>query len=908
MSNIQDMKKRDRNDISSTCGYNLRKRKKRKVNEETDDDLNYRNKQVTAKDILKEENNNTKEEKIMNESSSSSDSDSSDSEYSIDSDDITDIEDNLDDDKMRQKQLNVLNENDIQRKLTKSIINKMITEISAISFNDFNLNNYLNELENKMNLTDLEKTNKFKNNIVKYSAIEITNSIIKSLISEIRHQKNKTTRNEVFNILDFLQSKLDIMNELDDLYMDGNDTNIPTTRNSGRDIVFKLMIDPFKFLTQKKINNYYDEDEDVDEDYEDGDGVDEEEEDDDDNDNNKKIKRRSKDEYDKKFITFLQDGVYTPKDDFKYFKELPKEEKKKYLQTIEDLKNKHRIEKPKILKMIDADTTFNNKSVILNKFQNFDTLTPFSSEYFKLKNWVDGIMNVPFGILKKTPVDLKSKKADIKKYLKGVKKHMDNAVYGHDNAKKQILQVIAQTITNPSESGTIIAIQGPPGVGKTQLIQDGISKALDRPFEFISLGGATDSCFLEGHDYTYEGSRWGKVVDVLMRAKCMNPVIFFDELDKVSETAKGEEIINILNHLTDSTQNHHYHDKYFTGVDFDLSKAIFIFSFNDEYKINRILKDRMYIIRTDGFELKDKIRIATKYLIPKLITSVGFSDNQIIFTKEVIEFIIENYTFEGGVRRLKECLLDIIKEVNLRLLDGTKLNKKKIKLPLVIVKNMLINDIFKKRRVNTVEQINSESKIGLVNGLWANEMGVGGLIPIEAFSIPTTNKLELELTGQQGNVMQESMRCAKTVAWNIIPDSYKKKLFEEWKNFGNTGIHIHCPDGATKKDGPSAGAAITTAIISLLMKQKVNNEIAMTGEINLKGQITEIGGLKEKLNGAKKAGAKHVLIPRENMKDLKKIIAGENSPLDNTFKVTPVDNIWDVLRYCFNTNVNIVRY
>ena len=133
-------------------------------------------------------------------------------------------------------------------------------------------------------------------------------------------------------------------------------------------------------------------------------------------------------------------------------------------------------------------------------------------------------MNVPFGILKKTPVDLKSKKEDIKKYLKGVKKHMDNAVYGHDNAKKQILQVIAQTITNPSESGTIIAIQGPPGVGKTQLIQDGISKALDRPFEFISLGGATDSCFLEGHDYTYEGSMWGKIVDILIQCKCMNPV------------------------------------------------------------------------------------------------------------------------------------------------------------------------------------------------------------------------------------------------------------------------------------------------------------------------------------------------------------------------------------------------
>jgi endopeptidase La len=873
--------KENKRSIDNKSTYNLRKRSKPNDYYQADNDFI----KVVSNDLK----NNEEEYNSHDSSDSDSDSDSdsnSDSEYSIDSDDMTDIEDNVSIEK------NILNENDIQRKLTKSIINKIISEISSISFKEFNLSNYLNELESKMNLTDLEKNN--KHNIVKCSAIEITNSIIKSIISDIRSEEKNTSNRETFNILEFLQNKLDVMNELDDLFIEGDklNTDIPAI-NQGKEIVLKLMIDPFKFLTSKSIDNYYDED--YDEDY------DEEKEEE------KNIKFK-KDEHDKKFMSFLQDGVYTPKDDFKYFKDLPTEEKKKYLETIEDLKKKHRIEKPKILKMIEADTTFNNKSVILNKFQNFDTLTPFSSEYFKLKNWVDGIMNVPFGFLKESPVNIKSNKNDIKKYLKGVKKHMDDAVYGHDNAKKQILQVIAQTITKPSESGTIIAIQGPPGVGKTQLIQDGISKALGRPFEFISLGGATDSCFLEGHDYTYEGSRWGKVADVLMRSKCMNPVIFFDELDKVSETSKGEEIINILTHLTDSTQNHHFHDKYFSGVDFDLSKAIFIFSFNDEWKINRILKDRMYIIRTDGFELEDKIKIAKKHLIPKLINSVGFENNNFLFPNDIIEFIIENYTFEGGVRRLKECLLEVIKEVNLRLLDGSKLNGKKITLPLVITKEILTNDIFKKRRINTIEKIHNESKVGLVNGLWANDMGVGGLIPIEAFAIPTTNKLQLELTGQQGDVMQESMRCAKTVAWNIISDAQKKKLNEEWKNFGNTGIHIHCPDGATPKDGPSAGAAITTAIISLLMKQKVNNKIAMTGEINLKGQVTQIGGLREKLNGAKKAGVKHVLIPRDNMKDLQKIKSSGNSPLDNTFKITPVDNIWDVLRHCFNKSVDVVRY
>ena len=839
-------------------------------------------------------NNKKKDEEEEYEISSSSGSSSSDSEsdsVSINSDDVSDV-----DEESGAEEVSQLKEDDSQRKLKKSIIDKMINDISNIDVKDFNLDNYLSELENKMNLTDLEKNSKFKHNIVKSSAIEVTNSIIKNLISEIRR-----TRDEIgdkFNILEFLQNKLDVMNELDDLFqlntMDMK--NGMNTRNQGHDVILKLMIDPFKFLTSKGINNYYDEEE-----YEDEE--EDEEYEDEDNDNKKK-----KDEYDKKFMLFLQDGVYTPKDDFKYFRDLPKDEKKKYLDTIEDLKNKHRIEKPKILKIIEAETTFNNKSVILNKFQNFDTLTPFGSEYFKLKTWVDGIMNVPFGVFKNTTVNNKSNKGDIKKYLKSVRNHMDEAVYGHENAKRQILQVIAQTITNPSEGGTIIAIQGPPGVGKTQLIQDGISKALDRPFEFISLGGATDSCFLEGHDYTYEGSKWGKIVDVLMRAKCMNPVIFFDELDKVSDTSKGEEIINILTHLTDSTQNHHYHDKYFSGIDFDLSKAIFIFSFNEEWKINKILKDRMYIIRTDGFEMRDKVKIANKYLIPKLIKSVGFDEKDIVFNNQIIEFIIENYTFEGGVRRLKECLLEIIKEINLRMLDGSKVNNSKVNIPMIIEEKMLTEDLFKKRRIHTVELIHKNPKVGLVNGLWANDMGVGGLIPIEAFSIPTNNKLELELTGQQGEVMQESMRCAKTVAWNILPDQVKRKLNEEWSNFGNTGIHIHCPDGATPKDGPSAGAAITTAIISLLMKQKVDNTIAMTGEINLKGCITEIGGLREKLNGAKKAGVKHVLIPKGNIKDLNKIMADENSPIDSTFKVTPIDNIWDVLKICFRKKINVIKY
>lgn len=247
---------------------------------------------------------------------------------------------------------------------------------------------------------------------------------------------------------------------------------------------------------------------------------------------------------------------------------------------------------------------------------------------------------------------------------------MDSEVYGHQATKDQLVKILAHTITNPQEGGNVFALQGPPGIGKTALIQDGISKALGRPFAFISLGGATDASFLEGHDFTYEGSQPGRIVEILQQAKCMNPVIYFDELDKVSETAKGDEIINILMHLTDSTQNSHFNDKYFGGINFDLSKAIIIFSFNEEHKVSRILRDRMKIIRVKGYKMLDKINIGRDYLIPKLIKQIGLDDIKLNITDELLEFMIDTYTNEGGVRKLKEMLNDIFLEINLRKLEG----------------------------------------------------------------------------------------------------------------------------------------------------------------------------------------------------------------------------------------------
>ena len=233
-------------------------------------------------------------------------------------------------------------------------------------------------------------------------------------------------------------------------------------------------------------------------------------------------------------------------------------------------------------------------------------MDPGSGEYYKIKQWVDAFMTLPFGKTKQLPLSIDDGLEKCNAFMENSKKVLDDCVYGLDDAKMQILQLVGQWISNPNSIGTAIAIKGPPGTGKTTLIKEGISQILKRPFAFLALGGATDSSFLEGHSYTYEGSSWGKIVDILIHSKCMNPVIYFDELDKISDTPKGEEITGILTHLTDTTQNSCFHDKYFANMNFDLSKALFIFSYNDEKKINPILKDRMYRIHTNGYDTKPK--------------------------------------------------------------------------------------------------------------------------------------------------------------------------------------------------------------------------------------------------------------------------------------------------------------
>jgi ATP-dependent Lon protease len=296
-----------------------------------------------------------------------------------------------------------------------------------------------------------------------------------------------------------------------------------------------------------------------------------------------------------------------------------------------------------------------------------------SSEGNKLEKWIDGLISIPFSKyvpmfkIDKTDTETDTSSVEFNRsYITNVHKCLNDAIYGHDEAKFHIIQHVAKWLKNPDSTGSVMAIQGPMGNGKTTLVKEGIAKALNRPFAFVSLGGASDSSYLNGHSQTYEGSIWGRIADILIKSKCMNPIIYFDELDKVSDTSKGEEIINLLTHITDFSQNDKYQDNYFSGIDLDLSKILFIFSFNDESKVNRILKDRMHVINTKGFKLAEKIKISYDYMLPKLYDSYKFNREEVVFSESNIEYIVSKYTEkEEGVRNLQRSLDTILSKINM---------------------------------------------------------------------------------------------------------------------------------------------------------------------------------------------------------------------------------------------------
>lgn len=389
-----------------------------------------------------------------------------------------------------------------------------------------------------------------------------------------------------------------------------------------------------------------------------------------------------------------------------------KEDKRKEIFKIEEELKKFSSEViPMRFKVLTSKMDLSIKSILLEKLELIKNGGQ-NGEFYKLKAWVDNVLKIPFKRYSGLGISLSDGRDKIKEYLFNSLNILNNSVYGHKQGKLHMLQLITRWITNPISRGSVIGIQGPMGNGKTTLVKYGISSAIKKPFIFIPLGGATDSCFLEGHSFTYEGSIPGIIAQSISekRVNCMDPIFYFDELDKVSETAKGEEIYNVLCHLTDFTQNDQFYDKYYSGIPIDLSKSLFIFSFNDESKINPILKDRMTIIRTTGFSPKEKITIANKYLLPNITEMIGIKE-KIHFSDDILRYIITNFTEEEGVRSLKRCIEEILSKLNLLTMLGEPIdmvNKlipftHKIEYPLTITTSIveqLLKDIKKKESMS----------------------------------------------------------------------------------------------------------------------------------------------------------------------------------------------------------------
>ena len=363
----------------------------------------------------------------------------------------------------------------------------------------------------------------------------------------------------------------------------------------------------------------------------------------------------------------IQPALDLTRHEMAYFKNLSIDEKHDLNLKMENLKlYSVESEIPLKFRILNLPVSQYVKTTVLKKIQGLED----SNEHHKVKNWVDAFLRIPFGKTIPLPVVLEDGKEKCSKFLKESRLTLDKAVYGMTNAKTQIMQVLSQWIANPESVGNVIALQGPAGVGKTSIARNGIAEALCRPFEFFSLGGASDVSTYTGHSYTYEGSIWGRIADALMRSKCMNPVLYFDELDKISGTPHGEEIASMLIHLTDRSQNTQFHDRYFSGIDFDVSQCLFVFSFNDVSLVNPILKDRMQIIHCSGYSSKEKQTILEDYIWPDLLKRLKFSTQDIKLSSESSKYLISEFSNEQGVRTLIRTSEMIITRLNmLRIAD-----------------------------------------------------------------------------------------------------------------------------------------------------------------------------------------------------------------------------------------------
>jgi len=508
----------------------------------------------------------------------------------------------------------------------------------------------------------------------------------------------------------------------------------------------------------------------------------------------------------------------------------------------------------------------------MSELKKLKNMSPMSAEATVVRNYLDWMIDIPW--FKKDKVDI-----DLNKALK----ILDEDHFGLEKVKERIIEFLAVQKRMNKIRGPILCLVGPPGVGKTSLGKS-IAKATNRQFVRMSLGGVRDEAEIRGHRRTYIGSLPGKIIQMMKKAGTKNPLFLLDEIDKVGNDYRGDPSSALLEAL-DPEQNTTFNDHYLE-VDYDLSDVLFVTTANT-LNILPPLLDRMEVIRIPGYTEDEKINIANKYLLPKQIKDNGVKEGEMNFDDDTIKDVIRYYTKESGVRNLEREISKISRKVVKKVVNKES--------DTVKVDSKNLSDFLGVRKFKFGE-IEDTDKIGIVTGLAWTEFG-GEILKIETVNMP--GKGRMQITGKLGDVMQESVKAAKSYVrskcldFGIIPPTFEKKDF-----------HIHVPEGATPKDGPSAGIAMVTSIVSSITKIPVNKDVAMTGEVTITGQVLPIGGLKEKLLAAHRAGIKEVLIPKENKKDLIDI----PKKVKDDIKITTVETADEVLKIALIKDLKSVEW